>query len=1030
MFRFCLQQGAWRRTDESHVTFTGWDRGYTFPNFSVYEIGKEGSMNTQSNSTVLLTPTASNNGGLCSAAVTAPDLSVLRFFPVDCDANFTSRYVCVPRRFNNASDKHNSNSTRFALVGYSLLQNNNSSILHLSTHVCPSGYNILHENTCLKLEFVPTVNDFLCKGMAGNESYFTNLKCRVKSDLIFKDLRFLNSLCRRSDNTSTLYWAVGPISKDGSLNRYLSQVLPPSAVALHVARGKLKLHNDEKCVNKPICVLYPQHKQLYSVHSTYAHFILCSRRPLVTPLLKMPPDFMSYTCADGSLIAIMLTCDGVLNCPQAEDEDSCLDVCTSEFKNCLSQCIHPGCTCSDHYFQCASGGCITFDKFCDGRKDCSEGEDEVGCSVTREFKYEVSTQLQMVDQITGFCSGRADQLPCRSQTQCYSLQSLCQYDTIDGIITHCTDGTHLGSHCMFHVCNLQYKCIESYCIPTRKLCDGMVDCPSGEDEENCDTLSCPGHLRCSQSAFCVPPHEVCDGKRHCPRGDDENFCLLCPKGCHCIGSSVTCVNIENFNSSMVPMVLHLENSYPVFEWLYNRTLLRRTLKMWLNQGEFYKLLETDPLLLSSCESLRWLRLNYQGISQLQTHLIHGPLIKMLDVSLNNISYLPIESFSQLKAVELLNLTSNKIGYLQRDFCAYLTTLKFLYLTDNPLTIIAANLLVNSPNLGVVHSDWYMLCCVLIDVAECQPRSELVSSCHSLFAFLPAKVFVSVQAALALLTNGAVLVRFAIERWSKPDVPLMLSLVSADGMMGMYLLIMAITDFSTSGTFHLYIAQWTRSPVCLTAFILNFVSTEVSILTLTTLSVFRAIALQQIGGLKMQRTRILYSSFFVWGCVFTELALYLAAQGIGDFHVQNNMCIMLGISHHRNVSFHEHVFQVVFISINALLLVSMCASAVNIIVTVKQSERTIESATRSSAHSTQNRTRKLGMKLLLLLTLNMLCWIPILSVAGLFLLGVNVHEDVLIWMTIFIIPICSTTDPFLYNSQVFHFRREKTKRTSV
>ena len=39
-----------------------------------------------------------------------------------------------------------------------------------------------------------------------------------------------------------------------------------------------------------------------------------------------------------------------------------------------------------------------------------------------------------------------------------------------------------------------------------------------------ESFTCPGGYRCHAASFCVTPHEVCDGIQQCPMGDDEMFC--------------------------------------------------------------------------------------------------------------------------------------------------------------------------------------------------------------------------------------------------------------------------------------------------------------------------------------------------------------------------------------------------------------------------------------------------------------------------------------------------------------------------
>ncbi|XP_068238297.1 uncharacterized protein [Palaemon carinicauda] len=76
------------------------------------------------------------------------------------------------------------------------------------------------------------------------------------------------------------------------------------------------------------------------------------------------------------------------------------------------------------------------------------------------------------------------------------------------------------------------RCGDGSCLPQASLCNGIPDCPRGEDERHCTqseewsttTEYCnPYEFRCYDGQ-CIPSRYVCDGYRDCPYGEDEYDC--------------------------------------------------------------------------------------------------------------------------------------------------------------------------------------------------------------------------------------------------------------------------------------------------------------------------------------------------------------------------------------------------------------------------------------------------------------------------------------------------------------------------
>ncbi|KAG8295628.1 hypothetical protein J6590_075907 [Homalodisca vitripennis] len=69
----------------------------------------------------------------------------------------------------------------------------------------------------------------------------------------------------------------------------------------------------------------------------------------------------------------------------------------------------------------------------------------------------------------------------------------------------------------------EFRCSNS-CVALVRRCDRHQDCETGEDEEDCQSYLCPiTHYKC-KNHFCVPLHSVCDFSDDCGDGSDELGC--------------------------------------------------------------------------------------------------------------------------------------------------------------------------------------------------------------------------------------------------------------------------------------------------------------------------------------------------------------------------------------------------------------------------------------------------------------------------------------------------------------------------
>ncbi|CAF0998634.1 unnamed protein product [Adineta steineri] len=244
------------------------------------------------------------------------------------------------------------------------------------------------------------------------------------------------------------------------------------------------------------------------------HDIVCKHFcewPSLNMCTKKYPNLCSdveFYC-DGKCVSITHRCDHEPYCYDGADEPfDCINV-----------------TCPHEYFKCPlSGKCIPFEKVCDNVVDCPT-----------------------IDRINGMIADES------SQACNFVLDHLANLTTIIPPQIHMTcESADL------------FRCkTNDFCINRTYVCDGDLDCSDSSDEENCDNnnnnngilslvlhkdYTCMNGYRCAQQRhelddsipLCIPLNELCDGINQCPLGDDEhqwrcrNDCANCdPTSSYC-----------------------------------------------------------------------------------------------------------------------------------------------------------------------------------------------------------------------------------------------------------------------------------------------------------------------------------------------------------------------------------------------------------------------------------------------------------------------------------------------------------------
>ncbi|XP_064649717.1 low-density lipoprotein receptor-related protein 2-like [Lineus longissimus] len=213
------------------------------------------------------------------------------------------------------------------------------------------------------------------------------------------------------------------------------------------------------------------------------------------------PQCQSYQfrCGNGYCIHASWRCDGKTDCRDDSDEVGCVNSTLPGSLTGLPTTVSPICDLSLE-FRCNNGSCVDKILRCDGESDCGDGSDEVGCD-------NKDLAGNLTDLPSSFSQGNGTGL---TGTQCNS--------------------------------SVEFHCDNDICIEKGWRCDGENDCGDGSDEVGCNNRTLAGNLngvpntaaedspQCQSYQFqcdddsCIHKSWMCDGDADCRDGSDEATC--------------------------------------------------------------------------------------------------------------------------------------------------------------------------------------------------------------------------------------------------------------------------------------------------------------------------------------------------------------------------------------------------------------------------------------------------------------------------------------------------------------------------
>ena len=744
------------------------------------------------------------------------------------------------------------------------------------------------------------------------------------------------------------------------------------------------------------------------------------------------------TCPGGHLTHDFLSCDPVTYCgtreyvawcdtvyggymPKFECENGirtlpftlvcdhrpdCLDNSDEEF------CVYE--TCSDSTCK-RSGECISYSHWCDGMQHCEDKLDEENCFLQPQAAV---SRLPPPAIISLDGHGDFTQKPLSENEACPDTHFRCAGES-------------------------------AYCLPVYLRCNQVYDCPGQEDEADCGTYRCPSFYRCRSSMVCVHAVHMCDGVFQCPEHDDEVFCQLsCPEGCRCQGLAFVCS--LSFEAHLHPNLRFLDarnSGMSLGDLVHHFYLIQLNLAHCgiekLPRMAFHNLVKLDL----SENGIKFVDMNsFQKLENLRVLILHNNPISSIscvgctfdhmflqhvDLSNSQLREFDTGPFANFSNVQYFNLSSSPIHIIGEVGFSETPRLQVLDMRNIPLASFPKTMIKNLHGLRTVYAENYKLCCKAtlpdyFDLNKCFAPTDEISSCEELLRSNLYRFFLWIFASMSILGNlGSFVYRLCSkERASKVGFDVLVTNLSvSDFLMGVYLVIIGAADRLYHGNYIWHDKSWKSSVLCQIAGCLSLLSSEVSafiicLITLDRLLVFR----YPFSAVRFRRQSAKIACGIAWAIGFALAVIpFLPMTYHWRFYGQTGICIPLPIT--RNIVNGRRYSFAIMSVLNLILFVLIAVGQVFIFLSVRHNSI-------ASDPTRQSRDIAIARTLATIVLTDFLCWFPIGLLGLLASVGVPIPDEVNVGIAIFVLPLNSALNPFLYTLNMQMERRRRATEAEM
>lgn len=310
--------------------------------------------------------------------------------------------------------------------------------------------------------------------------------------------------------------------------------------------------------------------------------------------------------------------------------------------------------------------------------------------------------------------------------------------------------------------------------------------------------------------------------------------------------------------------------------------------------------------------------------------------------------------------------------------------------------------------------------------ECLPKPSAFLPCRDLFDSWWLRFGIWLVFPCALVGNVLVIVVLSSAKHSSSssaltsimwlahskrhiDVPrfLVINLAVADLLMALYLGVLALVDLSTLGRFKLFAIKWQYSKGCQIAGFFAVLSSELSVFILAIITLERNYAITNAVHLNRRLSLQKASIIMIVGYTFAILMASLPLNGINDYR-KFSICLPMDL----DSSVWSQTYVVILLTMNSLGFIMLLGCYLRMYFAIRGSQ----------AWNTND--LRIAKRMSILVLTDFLCWMPIILVSVASLFGRYLLDTTgLKVMTIFVLPLNSVANPFLYAITTKRFQRD-------